>query len=167
MKRKTVYIATPIILAGLLSGVAFLNINQEKPVVKEQAKVEVVEQEVKPVEAPVEEVTQEVVNEPVQVAQAPAVAPEQPTVTILSTQEYANQYLDMTVPRAQQCLDAIVATWPARFAEGVREANIKGLRAFANICTTGMDEPNKQTAIIYRYGANGEFFDSQLAISKH
>lgn len=105
--------------------------------------------------------------------QQPVQAPVEKPV-ILSTQEYAQKYLDMSVPNAQMCLDRIVQVWPSRFTEDVREYNIKALRAWANICSTGVlnftvDGYFREGIITLRgsligsYGDNGEWFDTQLA----
>lgn len=119
---------------------------------------------VTPVEVPVESAP---VVAPAPIAQAPVV---------LSTQEYANMYLDLVTNYSgftpQQCLDAIISRWPDRFTEANRENNIKALRVWdtSGVCATGiLDWPRNTnlTKPILRWGQNGEFFDSPIAISYH
>lgn len=86
-------------------------------------------------------------------------------VTILSTQEYGNKYLDLSTPALQACFELIVNKWPERFNEDVRENNIKALKVWANVCSTGIERP--VVGPIYRYGQNGEFFDSDLAKTQY
>jgi len=122
---------------------------------------------------------------PVEVV-APVVEPSGTTVqvvitapvapVVLSTQAYANMYIDLVTNYSgftpQQCLDAIISRWPERFTEANRENNIKALRVWdtSGVCATGiLDWPRNTnlTKPILRWGQNGEFFDSPIAISYH
>ena len=125
---------------------------------------------------PVEVVTPvEPVGTTVQVVITAPVAPVTPvTPVILSTQAYADKYLDLSVPQNQKCLDRIIQVWPDRFLPEVRERNIKALRAWAGVCSTGAYSPavnqnftagriSLHGSLIGAYGINGEFFDTSMA----
>lgn len=110
-------------------------------------------------------VTLEVVNPAPLQASEPVIEP----VPILSTQAYGEQYLDLS-GTGQKCFDLIVARWPDRFTEDVRENNVKALAIWSGVCSTGIEMPPGSgggTGIIYRDGINGEWFDSVLAKSHH
>lgn len=168
LKRNTIYIIGAVSLLGLSGAALAINqpeqpkaqVQEKKVVAKVEEKPEVIEQTtIEP--SQVEQVQPQITNQPVQET-------VQPTVPVIkTTKEYAEQYLDMTVPRAYECLSAFEARWPYRFTEDVRENNIKALRHFANICTTGiLDEPFKRPLIV-TYGENGEWFDTEWAIAQH
>jgi len=106
------------------------------------------------------------------VTETPATEPAAPQV--LTTQEYGEKYLDLSTNELQNCFNNIVNEWPERFASDLRETNVKALRAFASTCSTGalnttvekniaMHRNNLYDTIIYRFGSDGAFFDSDLA----
>lgn len=141
----------------------------DPPVKKQSAKV------VEKQETIAEPVTKEVPAETAPVETTPVVEPVAAPV-VLSTQEYADKWLDMDSYRAQICLNRVVAQWPDRFTPEVRERNIKGLRRWAGICSTGAGgfEIDRREAagyygiqgtLIYAYGTNGEYFDTPGAMS--
>jgi hypothetical protein len=90
---------------------------------------------------------------------------------ILSVNEYAQKYLDMTAPHAQECLDSIVTTWPDRFVESVREKDVKALTRWkTDLCTAGiytntysLRHSGNTVLPLTSFGMNGEYFDSHLA----
>ena len=169
-----------IIIASILTLVvvpsaAFATISLVQPRADEKAaepvqQVAVVEKQ----EAVAEPVAEEVPAETAPVETTPVVEPVAAPV-VLSTQEYANQYLDMSSPWAQECLNRIIVEWPHRFTPEVREQNIKALRSWGSVCSTGVMEPyieeRRRNGIItiagsyiYRHGANGEWFETARAI---
>ena len=96
------------------------------------------------------------------------------TPSVLSTQQYADMYLDLTTNYSrftpQECLDAIINKWPERFTESVRKNNIKALRLWEHggICATGiLDWPRNPnlTKPILGWGYGGEYFDTAVAKS--
>ena len=92
-------------------------------------------------------------------------ATEEPV--ILSAQEYAEQYLDLSGV-GQSCFNKIMERYPDRFSGPETENNIKALRAFASPCAGGI---LNDTDVLRNWdasnGANGAFFDSDLAKSYH
>lgn len=128
----------------------------------------------KPIEQtePIEEVT----NPAPLPASQPVSLPDQasPTAT-LSIQEYASRHLslgpimaDMVIPvTGQDCLNALVAAFPERFTEDVRERNIKALSVYGNPCATGYGSNNPTAKLLWdaKY-PNGSFFDSAIAKSR-
>ena len=162
-------IATLVIVPSM----AFATISLVKPKADEKA-VEPVQQvaiaEEKEAAVPVAE---EVPAETTPVATTPVVEPVAAPV-ILSTQEYAEKYLDMAAPWAQECLNRIIVEWPHRFTPEVREQNIKALRSWRSVCSTGVMDPVVEArrrsagitisaSLIYQYGANGEWFETAQA----
>ena len=118
-----------------------------------------IEAETKTVAAPEQE-------EALEVAPKRVVAEKPAEPKVLSTQEYANQYLNVSTEGLQECFDAIVAEWPERFVPEVRERNVKGLQGWASLCATGIKSSftrHTSGGLIYLYGENGEFFDSPQA----
>jgi hypothetical protein len=172
--KKTLIISTPIILVAAIASVAFAipkdQPTQESNIVSESVdkKVEAKNNTVSAPEAPQEHQAVESTPNTQTAPEAVIQAPVQPQV--LSTQAYAEMYLDLS-GRNQHCLDYMVNKWPHRFTEDVRENNIKALTVWAGVCTTGIDnirhESGRGYGGIYTYGQDGEFFDSDFAKSKH
>ena len=104
---------------------------------------------------PILDVPEVAVSESVPIVETET-TPSQPTVK--SVDELAYQYLNMSVPRAKECLDKTVSMFPERFTEDVREKNIRAMRVFRHICVTGVLYTDKTPL-----GQQGEFFDSDLA----
>lgn len=108
-------------------------------------------------------------------AQVSEPAPAVETPPVLSVEEYATKYLNMTDILGRDpwaCLNDIVATWPERFTPDVRENNIKALQLWnaGGICSTGMSVSTLRVAVnlpIRSFGANGEYFDSDIAKRYH
>jgi hypothetical protein len=172
---KSHKIVTATILVGIIGsavGIAVINQPVDSPsievssMVKEKPSVESAkipaEQSQEIEETPV--VTE--VVETAEIAPKRVVAEKPAEPKVLSIQEYANQYLDVSTEGLQECFDAIVAEWPERFAPEVRERNVKGLRVWASVCATGIKSSitrHTKDGPIYLYGENGEFFDSPQA----
>jgi len=97
---------------------------------------------------------------PVAEVQAPAPAP-----VILSSDEYAAKYLDLSSTFLQECWTIIKEMYPDRFTEQLREKSIQRIApAYKNICGFGkimMYETSD--GVVHRYnstlGKNGEYFD--------
>ena len=109
-------------------------------------------------------------------ASQPVVLPDTASPTaVLSVQEYANRHLnlgqimpDMVIPvTGQDCLDALVAAFPERFTEDVRERNIKALSVYENPCATGYGSNSPTTKLLWdtKY-PGGSFFDTPIAQSR-
>lgn len=106
------------------------------------------------------EPTPEIVTTPVvEVPTAPVVVP-----VILSSDEYAAKYLDLSTTFLQECWTTLKQMYPERFTEQVREKSIKRITpAYGNICGqrkllyTSSDGSTR----LYNYilGVNGEYFD--------
>lgn len=142
-------------LADITTDETALSSVEVKPVVSAEPAI------VEPVEEP------EVVEERVFV---PTVEVQPVPIPVLSTQEYAEKYLDLS-GNNQSCLDNIVNEWPERFTEDVRENNIKALTVFYAVCSTGFVDDRElihpHYEVINTYGENGAFFDSEFAKTRH
>lgn len=167
VKSKKFIISTVVSVALLTSAgfAAATMVPNTTPTVKTtQAKV---------IDAPAktEIPTKVVESTPEVIAPAPEPAPTPPPApVVLSTQQYAEQYLNLAdvIPglSGQMCLDALVATYPERFTEDVRERNVKALSIYASPCGTGYGSTvTIKKAWDYKY-PNGSFFDSEIAKSK-
>lgn len=92
-------------------------------------------------------------------------------MAVKSTDEYAANYLKLgTVANGltgKDCFDGLVAAFPNRFAEPVRERNIKALSVYENPCMTGYGGGSDilKRSWDAKY-PNGSFFDSDLAKSR-
>lgn len=114
----------------------------------------------------------ELVSEPAIFEQVAVEAPmqSQETVSIAelivkTNEEIAAQYPNLTSTDQQKlCFSKLLAMFPDRFTESVREKNIKALTAFGSSCSTGV---LNQTAVINSFGANGAFFDSDMAKAQY
>ena len=165
MKTKVILTSAFIGLTAFIGGnvyTAYATVQEvPKAIVTAPAAKEAVE-ELAPIETTIEPtITEEVAVAPVSVVETPVpVAP-----AIRSTLEIAADYPTMTgSEQLLACFNKLVALFPDRFTESVREQNIKGLTAFATSCSTGVNNANP---IINAYGPNGAYFDSELAKSKH
>jgi len=125
----------------------------------------------------IEDTPAKVAEPKTETTETPATTVETPKAEepkVLTTQEYGEKYLDLSGVN-QECFDNIIATFPDRFTPDVRENNVKALRMFAAVCSTGMFTyklhpvaPNQQTTpLLLQWGRNGEFFDSPQAKSYH
>ena len=164
-------IATLVIVPSM----AFATISLVKPKAEVKAaepvqQVAVVEKQ----EVAAEPVAEETPAETAPVTTAPVAEPVAAPV-VLSTQEYAEKYLNLSIPWAQECLNRIIVEWPHRFTPEVREQNIKALRSWGSVCSTGVMHPAIEErrrnagitisgSLIYQYGANGEWFETAQAI---
>lgn len=160
-------IVTSVLAVGIVysSGVSAIynGYMESSEPVKEVKQVSKPQVEELPLAVPEKIAEQETIQAPI-VQSSPVT--EKPIVQVKSTQEYGNMYLDLaSSPLLQECFDRIIASWPSRFTEDVREKNIKALSVFGSTCSTGILESNG--GVITSYGRNGEFFDSQLAATKH
>lgn len=129
----------------------------------------------KPTEEPAQ-LNEEVTNPAPLPASQPVALPDQSSPkAALSIQEYANRHLslgqmmpDMVIPvTGQDCLNALVAAFPERFTEDVRERNIKALSVYGNPCATGYGSNNPTAKLLWdtKY-PGGSFFDSPIAQSR-
>ena len=123
--NKILKVTLPILAVAIIGGI-IISIPQEeelKPKIERQAQTTVIEK-VQPVEA-----TPDVKQEPI-ITQEVETIQEVQTVEVIavkSSQEYAEQYLNLTVDN-QKCFDIITQEdIPYRFVESVREQNIKKL----------------------------------------
>lgn len=162
MKKNIIITVTILAAVAGSSAAALYKAPEEAKVVNTQARTATVQQsqpESKPVTA-AEAVEDSAVNAPVEAAPTPT-----ETLSVLSTQEYAEKYLNL-LGNNQMCFDSIVAAFPDRFTESEREKNVKALTIFSSPCSSGITEANKR-GVIYSFGMNGEFFDSEAAKSMH
>jgi hypothetical protein len=102
----------------------------------------------------------------------PELAQAQAPSSVRSIEEIAKDYPHMFQTQYdQECLNAIVAMYPERFTEDVREKNMKALTAFASYCSTGVPFESKRfnntRNYLDAYGGKGSFFDSELAKSRY
>jgi len=170
MKLKQVIIPVVAIALVVVSGFTLLNLGHDKKSAVNESKsitfdgnVETIvgKEEVAPV--PV------ATTEPTSIAiQTKVIQTEPAQPIILSTQEYAEMYLNLNdeYGYAQICLDTLISAFPNRFTPEVRERNIKALSIYASPCGTGYG--GTQTIKInwdYLY-PNGSFFDSDQAKSR-
>lgn len=173
LSKKAVIIST-VLAVTIVPSVAFAAINlTQKPVQKQPEvvvqKLDVAVAEPETTTTP-EVVPQEITPEPMPAVEATETAPTPvPTSTVLSAQELAEKYNLVSNPLHQKCFDRIIAYYPERFTEDVREANIKSIR-YLDICM-----PISNGACIIStdihvelhmeacFGPKGEYFDSLLA----
>lgn len=130
-----------------------MSVVKPEPVAKKQKVAED-----KPVSEPEPVTVQETIPEKV------VIAPVVTEPVILSAQQYGEQYLELSKQPLQECFNIILSKYPDRFTPEVREANVKALRAWSSVCSTGVLTPNP---IIDQFGPNGAFFDSDLAKKYH
>lgn len=170
-----------IVSIGLIGAVSFVgdppqeSLNKSIDVVNKAEEAPKTVTAEKPVEATEAPKVDEVVNQPTFAVARVVEPPVQPQV--LSTQEYAKMYLDMSDPRSAVCLSRFAAMFPERFTESVREENVKSLGMYATPCSTGfgvdyesamrfydagimdMVAVKRQIGILKSHGMNAEFFD--------
>ena len=96
-------------------------------------------------------------TEVVDIPPAPTTQPKEAQRKVLSTQEYGEKYLNLSLDIWQECFDKTVAAFPERFTEDVREQNVKALRYWATTCSSGINNP--MSGVIYSF----DFFDSDFA----
>lgn len=149
MLRKAIITSAIILTAG--TAVVLGNVKTE-PVLEPVRSVTVEPvAKTEPVEAPVaktEPVAQvsPVVPQSEPIVEAPA--PVAPVVMpVKTTQEYAEQYLDLAHAPSQDCLDKIIATFPEKFTPKKREESVKVIATWINACSTGIMQPNKSGII--------------------
>lgn len=88
----------------------------------------------------------------------------EPPVTVQkeTLQEVALKYLDLSGVN-QTYFDNIVATYPEYFTEENRESNIKALRVYYSLESTGMHTPGDPMSLIVRSFPGSNFFESDLS----
>ena len=165
--HKVASVLCAALVIGSTTTVAALQMNQIAKVYEpSKANVEKIV-ELKDEEVGTAEPAQETAQAPT-VQQETVPTPEVPVETtppvqVLSSVEYAQKYLNVSDQIQLECFNRLVAKWPERFTDSVREANVKALRVFTAPCATGITSSAQGTSVIEQYGRNGEFFDSAAA----
>lgn len=143
MKKSLVITTISTAVIGLGVGAYFMlsgvNKDEPAPITPSISAVSTV--------TPVEPVVEPIVAEPV--AETPVVTEVAPE--ILSTQEYGEQYLDISTEIQQKCFDMIIATFPDKFTPELREQSVKELARYMTVCHSGImhSDRTKQVGIIY------------------
>lgn len=166
--KLTKIILVPLIIAVIGSGAVLIsNVNQEEPVQIEQSAVTFEREAVQsgdPVEVEEAKPTEAYVPSVAPAIDAKAVA-EEP----LSLLDYAKTQLNLSSPELENCFNMIVQEYPERFVGAEAHNNVKALKAYASVCSSGI--MSKSGGHIYlwdrRKGHKGAFFDSDLAKSQH
>jgi hypothetical protein len=159
-KKKIILLS---ITLALVAGSAFAYAYVSGPSRDIKATVSTKKADPKPVEedtpqTPVSDTPTEPTNtDPIDPVAEPTAPEPEP---VLSTQAYAEKYLDLSGAN-QKCFDAFVATWPERFIESNREHDVKALKVYASVCSSGILD--KGQGNIWIWGKHGEFFDSEAA----
>lgn len=126
--------------------------------VKESPKVETVE--VVEVEKTEEVEIVDVVTE--------TVPNEKSTLSIEQPQpllSYAKTQLDLSTPELENCFNMIVQEYPERFNGSDAHRNVRALKGYANVCTSGIQMKNQGNIYIWDIGKGykGAYFDSAIA----
>lgn len=168
MKKKIIIISSAVLVLAASGATWVVNTNNRSPVTKSNVAIladkpaeDADKKEVEPVE--VKEITN--TEQPATPVSSTELPPQPASKEVLTTQQYGEMYLDLSKTEYQTCFDLIVNKWPERFNEDVRENNVKALKVWADMCSTGIERP--VVGYIYQYGQNGEFFDSDLAKTQY
>jgi len=173
MKKQLIIpaIIVGVIATGLTVSAILPNESAVEPKA-EQSKSKQVVSKAEPVVAEptieVEVAEPAVAIEPVVVAEPTPEPTPAPEPVVLSTLEYGYQYLNLESPIQLDCFNTLIAAFPERFVEPVRERNVKALSVFAGVCAAGYDSYDIQAnnRLFNQWGRDGEFFDSDLAKSR-
>lgn len=156
----------PLAIAVVGSGAMLVsNMSKEEPAQIEQSAVtfegeavmsgEIIEvEETKPTEAYVPPV-------------APAKAVEEKPLSLL---DYAKTQLNLSTPQLEACFNMIVQEYPDRFVGAESHNNVKALKVYADVCSSGiMTRPGVSSGSLFLWDRRykGAFFDSDLAKSQH
>lgn len=165
MKRLVILSAVGVLSLATVGGFMFKSSDEESQKaqsvvtfdrkVKESPKFETEEVEKVEVVDNVEVVTETVPNE------TPILPNEQPQ-TLLS---YAKTQLDLSTPELENCFNMIVQEYPERFNGSEAHRNVRALRGYGNVCTSGIMSKNRGNIYLWDIGKGykGAYFDSDIA----
>lgn len=149
MKTKLI-IATVFtaLFIGIITSV-YAQPTQEINPIEKKAQVSTI---VEPIKREVITITSEPVQEPVVEVSAPVAEQPVEVVIVKSSQEYAEQYLDLSGDN-QACFDIIITEdIPQMFTESIREHNIKKIvNVFNVICSSNIVMKQSKTGVNTRH----------------
>ena len=171
MKRLVILSAVAVLSLATV-GYAVLNSSDEEPQKAPQKAQtamtfdsEVKESPKAVEEKAIEEKVEEVENVGVVTETVPnetSILPNEQPQTLLS---YAKTQLDLSTPELENCFNMIVQEYPERFNGSEAHRNVRALRGYANVCTSGIMSKNQGNIYIWDIGKGykGAYFDSDIA----